>query len=149
MAYANWTQRRQILSRDQQDANGPSETIKKNVRSTKPKRTPLKVPKTATLQRHKERDIYTSVYEVSNTVLSNQTGQSLTRSQRGNKYIMVMMEIESNAILVEPIKNCKDEELTRAYRETMLRLQRAGMIPRKHILDNEVSESLKTIIQDE
>ena len=31
----------------------------------------------------------------------------------------------------------------------MLRLRRAGIIPKKHILDNEVSESLKTIIQDE
>ena len=31
----------------------------------------------------------------------------------------------------------------------MLRLRQAGMIPRKHILENEVSEALKTIIQDE
>ena len=31
----------------------------------------------------------------------------------------------------------------------MLRLRRAGMIPRKHILYNEVSEALKSIIQDE
>ena len=29
------------------------------------------------------------------------------------------------------------------------RLRRAGIIPKKHILDNEVSEALKTIIQDE
>ena len=31
----------------------------------------------------------------------------------------------------------------------MLRLRLARMIPRKHILENEVSEALKTIIQDE
>ena len=62
---------------------------------------------------------------------------------------MVMVEIDSNAVLVEPINNRKDEELTRTYREMMLRLRQAGMISRKHILDNEVSESLKTIIQDE
>ena len=61
---------------------------------------------------------------------------------------MVMVEIDSNAILVEPINNCKDEELTRAYRSMMLRLRRAGIIPKKYILDNEVSESLKTIIQE-
>ena len=60
-----------------------------------------------------------------------------------------MVEIDSNAILVEPINNRKDEELTRAYITMMLRLRRAGIIPRKHILDNEVSEALKTIIQDE
>ena len=31
----------------------------------------------------------------------------------------------------------------------MLRLRRAGIIPKNHILNNEVSEALKTIIQDE
>ena len=64
---------------------------RKNVRSTKPKRTPLEVPKTATLQGYKARDVYTSVYKVRSTVFSNQTGQFPTRSQRGNKYIMVMV----------------------------------------------------------
>ena len=62
---------------------------------------------------------------------------------------MVMVEIDSNAILVKPINNRKDEELTCAYRAMVLRLRQSGIIPRKHILDNEVSESLKTIIQDE
>ena len=62
---------------------------------------------------------------------------------------MAMVEIDSNAILVEPIKNVKDEEITRAYQTIMLRLRRAEIISKKHILDNEVSESLKTIIQYE
>ena len=60
-----------------------------------------------------------------------------------------MVEIDSNTILVEPIKSRKDAELTRAYRKMMLRLRRAGIITKKHILDNEVSEALKTIIRDE
>ena len=62
---------------------------------------------------------------------------------------MVMVEIDSNEILLEPIKNLKDEELTRSHRKMMLRLRPAGMIPRKQVLDNEVSEALKTIIQYE
>ena len=62
---------------------------------------------------------------------------------------MVMVEIDSNAILVEPIKNRKYEELTREYRVMMLRLQRVVMIQRKHVLGNELSEALKIIIQDE
>ena len=119
---ADQTQRHQILPRDQRYAKRPYEPIKKNVRSTKPKRTPLEVPQTATLQVKKARDIYKIVYEVRNTVFSDQTGQLPTRSQRGNKYIMVMVEIGSNAILVKPIKNSKDEEITRAYRAMMLRL---------------------------
>ena len=149
MADADQTKRHQILPRDQRDAKRKSEPIKKNVRSTKPKQIPLEVPKTATLQGQKARDIYKSVYKVRNTVFYNQTGQLPTRSQRGNNYIMVMLEIDSNTILVETIKNRKYEELTWAYRAMMLRLRRAVIIPRKHILDNEVSEALKTIIKDE
>ena len=94
------------------------------------------------------RDVYTKVYDVRNTVFSDQTGKSPTRSQRGNKYIIVMVDIYSNAILVEPIKSCKDPELTRAYRAMMTRLNWAGIIPKKHILYNAVSEALKSIIHD-
>ena len=149
MADANQTQCCQILPRDQREAKSTSEPIKKNVRSTKHKRTTLEVPKTATLQGNKARNVYTSVYEVRNTVFSNQKGKFPTCSQRGNKYIMVMVEIDSNEILVEPINNRKDEELTQVYISMMLRLQRAWMFPKKHILENEASEALKTIIQDE
>ena len=61
---------------------------------------------------------------------------------------MVMMEIYSNAILVEPIKNRTYAELTRAYHAMMLQLKQAGIIPKKHIIDNEVSNAMKTIIRD-
>eukprot|EP00804_Cyclotella_cryptica_P010972 CCRYP_016689-RA/>CCRYP_016689-RA protein AED:0.31 eAED:0.36 QI:0/0/0/1/1/1/5/0/1039 len=54
----------------------------------------------------------------------------------------------SSAILVEPIKNRTDAELTRAYSTLMLRLRRAGIVPRKHVLDNEISAAMKDLIQD-
>ena len=62
---------------------------------------------------------------------------------------MVMVEIDGNAILVEPIKSRTDAELTRAYHAMMLRLKQADIIPQKHILDNEVSNAMKTIIRNE
>ena len=122
---------------------------RKNVRSTKPKTKPLKKTDASTLQGKKVRDVYTKVYDVCNTVFSDQTGQFPTRSKQGNKYIMVMVEIDSNAILVEPIKNRTDAELTRAYCAMILRLKHAGIIPQKHILDNEVYNAMKTIIHNE
>ena len=61
---------------------------------------------------------------------------------------MVMVEIDRNAILVETIKNRTDAELTRAYHSMILRLKQAGIIPQKHILENEVSNLMKTIIHD-
>ena len=51
---------------------------------------------------------------------------------------MVMVDIDSNAILVEPMKTRKDAEMIRAYNALMLRLTRAGIRPAKHVLDNEV-----------
>ena len=94
----------------------------------------------------KVQDIHTQVYD---TVFMDQTGQFPTQSRSGNKYIMVMVEIDSNAILVEPMKSRKDAEMTRAYTSLLQRLRRAGINPTKHVLDNEVSNKLKDIIRNE
>ncbi len=80
------------------------------------------------------------------TMFSNQTGQFPTQSLQGTKYIMVMVEINSNAILMEPMKNRKDAKMIQAYSALLLWLKRAGIVPKKHILDNEVSENMKNHI---
>ena len=72
---------------------------RKNVRSTKPKTPAFGKTDTTTLR----------VYDIINTVFPDHTGQFPTRSKQSNKYIMVMVEINSNAILVEPIKDRTDE----------------------------------------
>ena len=118
------------------------------MRSTKTKPQPLEEANTNTLRGQKIRDVYTKVYDVRNTVFSDQTGKFPTQSQRGNKYIIVMVDIDSNVILVEPINSRKYPELTRAYRTMMTRLKQGGVIPRKPVLDNEVSEVMKEIMWD-
>jgi hypothetical protein len=115
---------------------------RKNVQSTKEKSAPLETCNTSQLCGKKVQDVYTKTYRVCKTMFSNQTGQFPTRSQQGNKYIMVMVEIDSNAILIEPMKSRKDEEMIRAYNALLLRLKQAGIVPKKHVLDNEVSENM-------
>ncbi len=61
---------------------------------------------------------------------------------------MVMVKIDSNAILVKPMKSCKDAEMIGAYDVLLLRLKRAGIVPKKHVLDNKVSENMKNHIRD-
>jgi hypothetical protein len=61
---------------------------------------------------------------------------------------MVMVEIDSNAILVKPLKFCKDAELIRGYNALLLQLPQAGIVPQKHIMDNEISETMKNHIGD-
>ncbi len=58
-----------------------------------------------------------------------------------------MVEIDSNAILVEPMKSRKDEEMIRAYNALLARLRQAGSTPQKHVLDNEVSDNMTHHIQ--
>ncbi len=59
-----------------------------------------------------------------------------------------MVEIDSNAILVEPMKNRKDDKMIQAYNALLLRLKRASIVPKKHVLDNEVSGNMKNHICD-
>ncbi|KAL7480747.1 hypothetical protein ACHAW6_006410 [Cyclotella cf. meneghiniana] len=120
----------------------------KNVFSTKPKPPPFEEVTSPHLHSHKVQDVYTNIYHVRDTIFSNQMDQFPLRLQSGNKYIMVMVEIDSSAILVEPIKNRTNAKLTRAYSTLMLRLKRAGVISRKHVLNNKISTAIKDLIKD-
>ena len=89
------------------------------------------------------------VYNARETIFSDQTGKFPKRSMRGNKCIMVLVEIDSNAILVAPMKSRHDNKMQRAYKSMMTRLHRSGIVPKKHVLDNEVSASMSAMIKDE
>ena len=89
---------------------------RQNVRSTKFKPQLLEVCDTSKLKGKKEQDVFTKVYNVRKTIYSDQTGQFPKRSVSGNKYVMVMVEIDSSGILVEPMKSRKDKEMIRAYK---------------------------------
>ena len=97
---------------------GHMNQTRKNVRSTK--RAPLESFVSAEMKRKKVQDVYVKVYNARETTFSDQTGQFPTQSKRGNKYIMVMVEVDSNAILVEPLKSRKDAELIRGNKYLLL-----------------------------
>ena len=122
---------------------------RKNVRSTKKTQEFEQANNVKALRGKKINDVYFKVYEARETIFTDQTGQFPTRSQRGNKYIMVLVEIDSNAILVEPMKNRTDAEMIKTYDKIITRLQRAGCKPKKHVLDNEISENMKNHIKDQ
>ena len=116
---------------------------RKNVRSTKTN--PLETAHNNQLLRgQKKRDVYTKVYDVRETIFSEQTAQFPTRSQSGNKYIIIMMEIDSSGILVKPMSSRKDSEMILAYKNMMQRLKQANIQPSKHVLDNEISAKLQS-----
>jgi hypothetical protein len=101
-------------------AKGHLNQTRKNVRSTKVKATPLETCDTSRLHGKKVCDVYTQTYMVCIIMFSNQTGQFPIQSLCGIKYIMVMVEIDSNAILVEPMKNRKDAKMIQTYNALLL-----------------------------
>jgi len=68
-------------------------------------------------------------FDTRETSFNDQTGQSPKQSKRGHKYIMVLVNIESNVIMVEPMKSRKD-----AYDVLVKQLQTANIHTWKNIL---------------
>jgi hypothetical protein len=60
---------------------------------------------------------------------------------------MVLAKVDSNAILVEPMKNRTAGEMVRAYQVLIDRLNSAGIFPKLHILDNKCSADMKETIK--
>jgi hypothetical protein len=100
----------------------------------------------------KERTVFYRVLDVhdeaAQKIYSDQPGRFPTKSSRGNQYIMVLTEVDSDAILVEPMKNRTAGEMVRAYQALIDRLNSAGIFPKLHILDNECSADLKAVIKE-
>ena len=62
---------------------------------------------------------------------------------------MVFVELDSSAILVEPLKNKSTEEMTQAYQLLLDEVKKAGARPTKHVMDNEASEARREVIEKE
>ena len=76
-------------------------------------------------------------------IYSDQTGKFVATSDTGNQYIMVVYDYNSNAILVEPMKNRTAKTILTAFQVLHRRLCNAGLRPRLQRLDNECSDALK------
>jgi hypothetical protein len=59
----------------------------------------------------------------------------------------VLVDPDSNGILQEPMKNCTSGKMIQAYQCLIDRLERAGITPKHHILDNKCLEEFKATIK--
>jgi hypothetical protein len=76
-------------------------------------------------------------------IYTDQTGRFPVVSSKGNKYIMVLYDYDSNAILAQPIKNRTAPELLKAFQFMEQELVARGLKPKLMKLDNEASKLLK------
>ena len=67
------------------------------------------------LSNHKKGDVFISVFNAHDTVYTDQTGGFPVTSSRGNKYVMVMCEVDGNYIDAEPMKNRTTDSLVKTY----------------------------------
>jgi hypothetical protein len=76
-------------------------------------------------------------------IYTDQTGRFPVVSRKGNKYIMILYDYDSNAILAQPIKDLTAPELLKAFQFMEQELVAKGLTPKLMKLDNEASKLLK------
>ena len=82
-------------------------------------------------------------------IYTDQTGKFPVTSGLGNKYVFILYDHDSNAILAETLKSRQGAEIKRAFLKLTGILKAKGLHPKFHILDNEASADLKQAIADQ
>jgi hypothetical protein len=90
-----------------------------------------------------------SLDEPTGKIYEDQTGKIPCTSASGNNYVMVVYDYDSNAILLEPIRNRKGPTLVEAHTKLHQRLTNAGLRTKFIMLDNEFSNALKSFLTAE
>jgi hypothetical protein len=82
-------------------------------------------------------------------IYTDQTGRFPVVSSKGNKYIMILYDYDSNAILAQLIKDRTAPELLKAFQIMEQVLVARGLEPKLMKLDNEASKLLKTYLHQQ
>ena len=72
-----------------------------------------------------------------------QTGKFSHRSSRGNKYQMILHEIDGKSTWIEPMKNMTEVGMILAWRCALERMKKQGIVPMHQVLYNEVSAAYR------
>ena len=71
------------------------------------------------------------------------TGRFPHMSSRGNQYLVVMYDYDTNAIVFEPIKTRQSKEIYNAFKNCERKISRNNVTPKIFVLDNEAAADLK------
>jgi hypothetical protein len=82
-------------------------------------------------------------------IYTDQTGRFPVVSSKGNTYIMILDDYDSNAILAQPIKDRTAPELLKAFQLMEQELVARGLKPKLMKLDNEASKLLKSYLHQQ
>jgi hypothetical protein len=82
-------------------------------------------------------------------IYTDQTGRFPVVSIKGNKYIMILYDYDSNAILAQPIKDRTAPHLLKAFQIMEQELVARGLKTKLMKLDNEASKLLKAYLHQQ
>jgi hypothetical protein len=82
-------------------------------------------------------------------IYTDQTGRFPVVSRKGNKYIMILYDYDSNAILAQPMKDRTSPELLKAFQVMEQELVASGLRPKLMKLENEASKLLKMYLHQQ
>ncbi len=94
-----------------------------------------------------KRDVLITIYNLRNTMYTDQTGKSPHISSLGNQYIMILHNVDSNSSWAEAMKNNTKGKLILARQRALARMKQCGIVPTHQILDNQASAAYKTAIE--
>ena len=63
-------------------------------------------------------------------------------SASGNKLLYIAYSYDANGILWEPMKSKNDSEMSRVFKTVYDKLEKRGIKPKLHIMDNEASRTV-------
>jgi hypothetical protein len=129
-------------------SKGHMQQQRKNLRSTQPKPDPELAVEPTPKAEHKTHHVYAAITEASGRIDTDLTGRFPVTASTGNKYIFLLYDYDSNAIIIEPIRNRSNKEILRAYNKLHQYLIERGCRPLLQRLDNEASTALKRAIRD-
>ena len=117
-------------------------STRKNIHSTK-----VKEPDPDTCK--KSNEFYVKIIVLQGKIHTDQTGSFPVQSRRGNKYIIVICDHDSNAMLTRALASKSAAEHLAATQEVHQCLNRRVKHPKMHIMDNECSTLVKECIKYE
>jgi hypothetical protein len=136
------------LSKSTSTTKGHLNQQRQNARTTKVKYPKVIITEPDLDQGIKTQYVYAATIDAGQ-IYTDQTGIFPVVSSKGNKYIMILYDYDSNAILAQPIKDRTAPELLRAYQVMEQALVARGLTPKLMKLDNEASKLLKTYLHQQ
>ena len=92
--------------------------------------------------------VFFKTVDLSGGIYTDQTGRFPVTSSKGNNYILVAYNCDSNTIHAEPLKTRSGLDLTTAYQKLHRLLTNRGLRPNLHILDNVCPNVLKIFMRE-